>query len=136
MAIPWATNLLHFHLNKLFKNGYLFVIVLFGKLFGYISKNWAIFSKSSGHSGDKVKQFFNIDTLIEEGLTSGYDCWPLVAEERRRDTLNRWQVWQLGQLGQTAICVRCRSEDLKAPAASTVTQVVWWFLCPVFYGLD
>jgi len=22
MAIPWATNLLHFHLNKLFKNGF------------------------------------------------------------------------------------------------------------------
>jgi hypothetical protein len=23
MAIPWATNLLHFHLNKLFKKGFL-----------------------------------------------------------------------------------------------------------------
>ncbi len=30
MAIPWATNLLHFHLNKLFKNGFKFGIILFG----------------------------------------------------------------------------------------------------------
>ena len=60
MAIPWATNLFHFHLNKLFKkmvsNLTLFCLatfvgfdILFDNLFGYFQKNWAIFSKTSGH---------------------------------------------------------------------------------------
>jgi hypothetical protein len=43
MAIPWATNLLQFQLNKLFKNGFKFGIILFGNFFGYFSKNWVIF---------------------------------------------------------------------------------------------
>jgi hypothetical protein len=51
MAIPWATNLLHFHLNKPFKNGFYFGFVLFGNCFGYFSKNWVIFSNSSGRPG-------------------------------------------------------------------------------------
>jgi hypothetical protein len=49
MAIPWATNLLHFHLNKPFKKWFIIGNILFGNCFVYFSKNWAIFSKSSGH---------------------------------------------------------------------------------------
>jgi hypothetical protein len=41
MAIPWATNLLHFHLSKPFIN--MAGINWVGSCFGYFSKNWAIF---------------------------------------------------------------------------------------------
>jgi hypothetical protein len=47
MAIPWATNLLHFHLNKPFKKWFLiwhyFVWLLFNQLGNF-------FSKSFGHT--------------------------------------------------------------------------------------
>jgi hypothetical protein len=41
MAIPWATNLFHFHPSKLFKN--MVGIIWLGSFFGYFSKNWAFF---------------------------------------------------------------------------------------------
>ena len=56
MAIPWATNLLHFHLNKLFKKGFViwhyFVWQLFWLLF---KKMRQFFSKSSGHPDPKLE---------------------------------------------------------------------------------
>jgi hypothetical protein len=48
MAIPWATNLLHFHINKLFKFVNLALFCLLTVLATFL-KNWVIFSKSSGH---------------------------------------------------------------------------------------
>ncbi len=72
MVIPWATNLLHFHLNKLFQNGAKFGIILFGNLFGYFSKNWVILSKSSGHPG----------SLKYEGLDC--ECWYLASKGASR----------------------------------------------------
>ncbi len=55
MAIPWTTNLLHFHQNKLFKKWFLiWHYFVWQLIIGYFSKNWAIFSISSGHSDPQL----------------------------------------------------------------------------------
>jgi hypothetical protein len=45
MAIPWATNLFHFHLNKLFKKGFViwhyFVLATFQKLGNFFQIIWS-----------------------------------------------------------------------------------------------
>jgi hypothetical protein len=53
MVTPLVTSLLHFHQFKLFKTWFVFWHYL--SCFGYFSKNWAIFSKSSGHPGSLVQ---------------------------------------------------------------------------------
>jgi hypothetical protein len=50
MEIPWATNLLHFHLNKLFKKCFLMWHYFVGQLFWLLLKKLGdFFFKSSGH---------------------------------------------------------------------------------------
>ncbi len=49
MAIPWATNLFHFHLNKLFKMVSNLALFCLATVLATFKKNWVIFSKSSGH---------------------------------------------------------------------------------------
>jgi hypothetical protein len=63
MSLPWTTNLLHFNLNKLFKT-YFVIWHLAWQLFGYFSKNWVIFSKSSGHPGQEPTLLMK-DTSLE-----------------------------------------------------------------------
>jgi hypothetical protein len=49
MAIPCATNLLHFHLDKLFKKGFVIWHYFVWQLFWVLFKKLGAFSKSSGH---------------------------------------------------------------------------------------
>jgi hypothetical protein len=49
MAIPWATNLLHFHIDKLFKKGFVIWHYFVWQLFWLLFKKLGNFSKSSGH---------------------------------------------------------------------------------------
>jgi hypothetical protein len=51
MAIRWPTNLLHFHLNKLFTKWFPIWHYFVWQLIWLLLKNWAIFSKSSGQPG-------------------------------------------------------------------------------------
>jgi hypothetical protein len=52
MAVPLATNLLHFHLNKLFKSVFC-ILALFGlaAVLATFQKNGRFYFKSSGHPG-------------------------------------------------------------------------------------
>jgi hypothetical protein len=49
MAIPWATSLLHFHLDKLIKKGFVIWNYFVWQLFWLLFKKLGDFSKSSGH---------------------------------------------------------------------------------------
>jgi len=57
MAIPWATNLLHFHLDKLFKKGFViwhyFVLQLFWLLFKKIVQFFQIIWSPCPQSQDQ-----------------------------------------------------------------------------------
>jgi hypothetical protein len=59
MAVPWASNLLHFHLNKLFKNVFC-ILALFGLAAGLATFQniGRFFSKSSGHPDAKCHVIF------------------------------------------------------------------------------
>jgi hypothetical protein len=50
MAIPWATNLLHFHLNKLFEKGFvIWVLFCLAAVLATFQNTGRFFSKASGH---------------------------------------------------------------------------------------
>jgi hypothetical protein len=49
MAIQWASNSLHFHLDKLFKKGVVIWHYFVWQLFWLLFKKLGDFSKSSGH---------------------------------------------------------------------------------------
>ncbi len=51
MAIPWGTNLLHFHLYKLFEKWFLIWHYFVWQMFWLLFKKLGHFSKSSGHPG-------------------------------------------------------------------------------------
>jgi hypothetical protein len=73
MAISWAANLLHFHLNKLFKN-MVCILALLG--FGYFSKNWAIFApKSSSHPVSRTN-FTNVNDPKRARLSAVFKHQP------------------------------------------------------------
>jgi hypothetical protein len=62
VAVPWATYLLYFHLNKLFKNVFC-ILELFGlgAVLATFQKIGQSFSKSSGHlDRDQYFDFFNV----------------------------------------------------------------------------
>jgi len=58
MAVPLATNVLHFHLNKLFKNVFC-ILALFGlaAVLATFQKIGQFFSNSYGHPGRKLQLF-------------------------------------------------------------------------------
>jgi hypothetical protein len=94
MTILWATNLLHFHLNKPFKNGFLFGIILFGNFFGNFSKKlgdffqiiwspwpfstWCIFTKPfNNYLETKIfKEICNYSTFLRKNI------WNIVRENK------------------------------------------------------
>ncbi len=72
MVIPWATNLLQFHLNKLFKQWFLIWHYFVWQLFWLRFEKLAIFSKSSGHPGirggdSKQINVINIFAVVTQG---------------------------------------------------------------------
>jgi hypothetical protein len=52
MSIPWATNILHFHLNKLFEKGFvIWVLFCLATVLATFQNTGRFFSKASGHPG-------------------------------------------------------------------------------------
>jgi hypothetical protein len=72
MVTPLATSLLHFLLNKLFKN-MVCILALFGlaTVLATFQKHWAFFSKSSGHPvrGAGFRNCFDRDNFSDKSST-------------------------------------------------------------------
>jgi hypothetical protein len=74
MAVPWATHLLHFHLNKLFRNVFC-ILALFGlaTVLATFQKIGQFYSKSSCHPGSQCRLFgYKIIKFVNK---EGHHCY-------------------------------------------------------------
>ncbi len=62
MATPWAKNVLHFHLNKLFGTRFVFWL---GNYFGYFSNNLANFFPIFWSPWSTITKALDCDTTIK-----------------------------------------------------------------------